>query len=103
MCVRDMSRWVNLSDSHLAHLFRQEAGVSLQRFLKNVRLERSCELLETTYLSVKEVMAQVGFNDPSHFVREFHKRFGETPREYRSHHGQQTAGIANGAVLRSRI
>src|SRR2546425_11138350 len=69
MCVCDVSRWVNLSDSHLAQLFRQEAGVSLQRFLKNVRLGGSWELLETTYRSVKEVMAQVGVTDTWRFVR----------------------------------
>ncbi len=98
ICLRDMSRCVNLSDSHLAHLFRRDAGISPQRFLKTVRLHRACQLLETTFLSVKQVMAQVGFNDPSHFVREFEKTFGESPCQYRKHNlhpPSSRAGTAN--------
>jgi AraC family transcriptional regulator of arabinose operon len=92
VCLRDMSRLVNLSDSHLVHLFRRETGMPPQKFLKTVRLEKACRLLETTFLSVKQVMAQVGFNDPSHFVREFEKMFAESPCKYREHRLQAGAG-----------
>lgn len=88
VCLRDMARWVNLSNSRLAHLFRRDAGISAMRFLKTVRLHRARQLLETTFLSVKQVMAQVGFNDPSHFVREFEEMFGESPKKYRKRHAQ---------------
>lgn len=86
VCLHDIARRVNLSDSQLAHLFRRDAGISPKRFLKTVRLHRARQLLETTFLSVKQVMAQVGFNDPSHFVREFEKMFGDSPRNYRRSH-----------------
>jgi len=86
--LRDVAGRVNLSESHLAHLFRREAGVSPQRFLKSLRLYRASELLETTFLSVKQVMARVGFNDPSHFVREFQKTFGASPCEDRRRSGR---------------
>jgi len=41
------------------------------KFLRVLRLERAKELLETSYLSVKQVMVQVGVTDGSHFVRNF--------------------------------
>jgi AraC-like DNA-binding protein len=40
-------------------------------------------LLETTFLSVKEVAAKSGFNDLSHFVRDFKKMNGLTPTDHR--------------------
>jgi transcriptional regulator GlxA family with amidase domain len=60
--------------------------MSPRQFLKTVRLQAARDLLETTFLSVKEVMARAGYNDPSHFVRDFEKMFGESPYRYRQHH-----------------
>jgi transcriptional regulator GlxA family with amidase domain len=78
-----LARTVRLSRSRFAHLFREQTGVSPGRYLRDLRLARSRELLETTLLSVKEVMAAVGFNDPSHFSRDFSTAFGVSPREWR--------------------
>jgi transcriptional regulator GlxA family with amidase domain len=96
VCLHDIARRVNLSDSQLAHLFRRDTGFSPKRFLKITRLKRARQLLETTFLSVKQIMAQVGCNDPSHFVREFEKMFGESPRNYRKRHLKLLATRHNG-------
>ena len=79
----DLARQVNLSRSRFAHLFREQTGLSPGRYLREFRLDRARHLLETTFLSVKEVMAAVGFNDPSHFSRDFHAAYGTSPREWR--------------------
>jgi AraC family transcriptional regulator, arabinose operon regulatory protein len=91
---------VNLSRSRFAHLFKHETGVSPARYLRDQRLERARDLLESTFLSVKEVMAAVGFNDPSHFSRDFHRTFGASPRAWRKRaadasSGQRQASSAN--------
>ena len=54
------------------------------QYLKALRLEKACELLGTTYLSVKEIAVQVGLNDASHFVRDFKKVYGLTPTQHRN-------------------
>ena len=46
-------------------------------------MQAAKELLETTFLSVKEIVALAGFNDESHFVRNFKKLYGVTPSEHR--------------------
>ena len=53
------------------------------QFLKTYRLEKACELLETTLLSIKEITAQVGVKDESHFMRDFKKSYSVTPSQYR--------------------
>lgn len=81
--VADLAAGVNLSPSRFAYLFRRETGTSPARFVRVRRLDRARELLETTFLSVKEVMVSVGFNDASHFTREFRRQHGLGPRAWR--------------------
>ena len=83
MSLDDLAHQVNLSRSRFAHLFRQHTGVSPGRYLRVARLNRARALLESSFLNVKEVMAAVGFNDPSHFSRDFQEMFGASPREWR--------------------
>ena len=73
----------NLSASRLRHLFKSEAGLSFKTYLRFRRLDQSKKLLETSFLSVKEISQKVGIKDSSHFVRDFEKRFGFSPRKYR--------------------
>ena len=56
------------------------------QFLKSLRLKRSKELLETTFLNVKQVMSSVGIKDKSHFTREFKRAYGLTPTQCRVAH-----------------
>jgi transcriptional regulator GlxA family with amidase domain len=84
LAVTELARRVNLSRSRLTHLFRAEVGCSPARYLREARLDRARHLVEETLLSIKEIMAQVGFNDPSHFSRDFSKRHGASPRRIRA-------------------
>ena len=74
---------VNLSPSRLSHLFRKEVGVPPLRYLHDLRLDCALMLLYDSTLSIKEVMAAVGFNDPSHFARDFARRHDASPSEFR--------------------
>ncbi len=40
-------------------------------------------MLRTTFLSVKQVLKQVGLGSTAHFVRDFRKKYGMTPTAYR--------------------
>lgn len=78
-----LARFVNISPSRLHQLFKDETGLPPAKYQHLLRMEQAKELLETSYLSVKEVMAQVGVTDESHFVRDFKKSYGLTPAKYR--------------------
>jgi len=78
-----LARTVNMSPSYLTRLFREQTGRSPASFVREVRLRRAYELVQTTFLSIKEVMAAVGWNDPSHFSRAFKRRFGVSPQGLR--------------------
>lgn len=91
LSVATLAAGVNLSPSRFAHLFRHDVGTSPARYLHVMRMLRARALLEGTFLTVKEVMAQVGCNDPSHFSRDFRRFHGIAPRDCRS--------VTNGAVI----
>ncbi len=78
-----MARWANLSGPRLQSLFKKETKLTPIQFLTHHRLEKAKELLENTNLKVREVIAEVGFFDPSHFSREFKKAYGRNPEAHR--------------------
>lgn len=83
LTVAELARAANLSPSYLTRRFREQTSHSPASFLREVRLRRAVELLRTSFLSIKEVMAAVGWNDPSHFSRAFKRRFGISPQAMR--------------------
>ena len=84
MISSGLPKQVSLSRSGLYRIFKAEMKTSPARYAKVKRMEAAARLLETTYLSVKEIAAQVGLHDQSHFVRDFKKQYGHTPTEYRN-------------------
>lgn len=79
LAIPRIAELVNLSPSRFRHLFRTQIGLGPAEYIQRVRLRRARVLLERTFLSVKEVMALVGYNDPSHFSREFRRVHGVAP------------------------
>ncbi|MFG2794481.1 AraC family transcriptional regulator N-terminal domain-containing protein [Streptomyces sp. NPDC048419] len=80
--VNDMAEQVALSPSSFSQLFREVTGRSPYQFLKELRLDRARELLLDGRLSVTDVSRRVGYSSVSHFIKEFRRRFGTTPRAY---------------------
>jgi AraC family transcriptional regulator of arabinose operon len=99
--IEDIAKAVNLSAGRLAHLFKSQVGVSPQRYLNSVRLEKGKELLERGGLSIKEIAAEIGIASVSRFCRSFKTTYGVTPNEYRKTHLRLDLKGAT-ALLRTR-
>lgn len=78
-----LAQTVNLSPTRLCYLFKAETGTPPARYLRALRMQDATTLLADTFLSVKEIIARVGFTDESHFVKNFKRIYGVTPTEYR--------------------
>lgn len=81
--LRDLAAAVHLSPSRLQHLFTRDARVSIRTFSQQHVLSHAARLLTESGLSVKEVRAVVGFEDPSAFCRAFKKHYGLCPPAFR--------------------
>ena len=82
LTVADLADHVCLSPSAFAHLFRDITGMAPYQFIKGVRMERARELLVEGELNVSAIARGVGYSSLSHFVNEFKRYFGVTPRSY---------------------
>ena len=52
-------------------------------YLRDVRLRRAAQLLQTSMLPVDGVAGKVGYASRSHFTRAFNQQFGLSPAEFR--------------------
>jgi len=83
LSIGTLSKRVNLSATRLRQLFKRETGRSPMQYLKDLRMQKSENLLSSTFPSIKEITLLVGARDVSYFVRDFKKNFGVTPSEFR--------------------
>lgn len=81
--VEEMADYVELSAAHLQKLFNTSIGTSPIAYLRELRLEKARELLETTFYRINQICYETGILDNSHFTRDFKKKYGVTPTEYR--------------------
>lgn len=81
--IEELAEQVFLSPSRLAHLFREQVGVSIVRWREDQRIIRAKLLLQTTPLPVAVIGQQTGYDDQLYFSRVFKKRVGVSPSEYR--------------------
>jgi len=74
---------MNMSRSNLFRKIKALTGQPVTGFIRNLRLEKAKQLLETTNMNVSEVCFHVGFNSPNYFSRVFQEAFGVAPSEVR--------------------
>ena len=89
LSLRELADAAYLSPSRFSHLFKKQTGFSPGEYLIKLRMDKAHDLLLTPRLSIKEVMALVGYDTRSNFVRHFRRYFDVAPSEYRKHIVQQ--------------
>jgi len=96
LCLSEFAQSVNLSVWRLSHLFKTDVGMPPMRYLRVLRMERARDLLESSFLSVKEIGYRVGLTDESHFVRDFKAIYGLSPSCYRTQFSGNGSNSHNG-------
>lgn len=81
-----LSENMHLSPRYLSALFIDEEGIGINRYIKNVRMQKAQELLLGTNLKISDICSMVGYSNLSYFCKSFSKDFGVTPEKFRSTH-----------------
>ncbi|MEI3611363.1 helix-turn-helix transcriptional regulator [Pseudogracilibacillus sp. SO30301A] len=68
-----------MSFSSFYSYFKEVTGMSPIQYQKQLRLQEARRLLFTEELNAAEVSFQVGYESPSHFNREYARKFGLPP------------------------
>ncbi|WP_326993699.1 two-component regulator propeller domain-containing protein [Chitinophaga sp. 212800010-3] len=58
--------------------------MSVNDFIKSLRMKKAAQLLKEKEMAVYEVAYSVGYNDRKYFSKEFKKQFGQTPQEIKN-------------------
>lgn len=77
--VDELAKEARMSSSSFYHHFKEVTGMSPIQFQKQLRLQEARRLLLTENMEAAEAAFQVGYESPSHFNREYSRRFGVSP------------------------
>ncbi len=81
--VTDITKEIGISQSHMQRLYREMFGRTFTEDLITMRIEKAEYLLTHTDLRITEIAAECGYNNETHFMRQFKKRTNLTPTQFR--------------------
>jgi AraC-like DNA-binding protein len=83
LTLKNISDALDISVSHYSRLFFEHTGHSPIEYFIQLKMQRACQLLDTTTLSIAEVALEMGFEDSFYFSRQFKKEMNMSPLQYR--------------------
>lgn len=78
------------SPSYLTTLFRKKTGYSPSSYFSHLKITKACEYLDFSKLKIKEISYLMGYSDPYYFSKDFQKKMGISPRNYRKRIGMKS-------------
>lgn len=84
--IAEIAKNIGISRSHLQRLYRQQFAASCMDDIIMARMRKAQQLLQFTSLRIQEIALQCGYNNESHFMRQFKEKSGMTALQYRNSH-----------------
>jgi AraC-like DNA-binding protein len=81
--LKRLAELVNMAEGSLCRFFKLNMGITIFEYLNKIKTEFACKLLMDPDLSITEVCLDSGFNNISHFNKQFKKTTGVPPSDYR--------------------
>lgn len=81
--LESLAQHASMSRPTFTRHFEKSTGMTVTKWITSQRLRRSCELLESTSLSVEEIAEEVGFNTSNLFRHHFRACYQVSPRTWR--------------------
>jgi AraC-like DNA-binding protein len=82
--IEEIAVYVGIDRKYLSRLFSDILNIPPQNYLINFRLQKACDLLTSSSLSINEISTSIGYNDPFLFSKIFKKYKGISPTSYRA-------------------
>lgn len=74
---------VHLHPVYLSKIYKEITGTNVSEFILDTRMAKAKELLKHSALRIYEICEAVGYRSTQHFITEFKKHVGVTPKQYR--------------------
>jgi len=80
--VEDLSFRLNISSTSLRNIFKDKVGISPKDFIKIDRIKKALKFKLEDEDSLTQLCYQLNYFDQSHFIHDFKKSIGLTPKKY---------------------
>lgn len=81
--VSDVAAYLQIDRSYLSRVFNEYMGISIKKYIYNYHMDIGKSFLAYSNLSIKEIAAAIGYEDPLDFTKAFHRSFGMSPTKWR--------------------
>ena len=81
--IHDLARQAGMNEQYFCRFFKKAIGRTPVTYINEYRIGRAITLLQDTELPVMDICLDCGFNNLGNFLREFRKKTGSTPLQYR--------------------
>ena len=78
----EIAKLVNMNKSSFCRYFKARTHKTCSHFLNEIRIAHACKLLVNTNMSATQVCYETGYNNISHFNRQFKLITGSTAKTY---------------------
>ncbi len=83
LTLHQIANEVGYSFTYMATIFREETNYSPISYFSHLKVSKACEYLDQTKMKIKEIAFMLGYTDPYYFSKDFQKKMGVSPRNYR--------------------
>ncbi|MDE7158384.1 MAG: AraC family transcriptional regulator, partial [Clostridiales bacterium] len=83
MSLDFLARNLAISKNYLCKIFHDSTGTTPIEYLIELRMEDARKRLTQSDDSVSDIAKAVGYRDPLYFSKEFRKKYGKSPVQYR--------------------
>ena len=84
IALQDMSDLVNMTVPSFCRYFKKQTGKTFTQYVNEFKIIDACKLLSETSRTIADICYECGFNNFSHFNKQFKIVTGKNPTEYRS-------------------
>jgi len=81
--LEEVADIVHMAPASVCRFFKSSTGLTVFEYLNKIKIDYSCQLLLNTDQNVVDISFDCGFNNLSHFNKQFRKFMGQTPTEFR--------------------
>jgi AraC-like DNA-binding protein len=81
--ISEMARSVGLNKNYFSSFFKENIGVTPQQYIIKFRINKACELMSNSGLTISDISRSVGYDDTLGFSKVFKKEKGVSPKSYR--------------------
>ena len=81
--LHEVADIVHMAPASACRFFKSSTGLTIFEYLNKIKIDYSCQLLLNTDLNIVDISYDCGFNNLSHFNKQFRKFINKTPTQFR--------------------